>query len=131
VVAYKRDVEWARDSVATAGPASQLRLSPDRATIAGDGRDLSFVTLSVLDADGRLVPRATHLVSFTVTGPGELVATSNGDQTNRTVFSSPQRNAFSGMAVAVIRARAGQAGEIIVTASSTGLAEARLSILAN
>jgi beta-galactosidase len=66
-----------------------------------------------------------------VSGPGELVATSNGDQTNRTVFSSPQRNAFSGMAVAVIRARPGQTGEIIVTASSTGLAEARLSILAD
>lgn len=129
-IAYEDGVEWARDSVATAGPASQLGLSPDRAAITGDGRDSSFVTLSVLDAEGRLAPRATNLVSFDVTGPGVLVATSNGDQTNRTPFSSPQRNAFSGMAVAIVRALPGQTGEIVLTATSAGLAEARLSIMA-
>jgi len=130
VIAYRGGVEWARDSVTTAGAPSQLGLSPDRAALTSDGRDLSFVTLSVLDAEGRLVPRATTPVSFGVTGPGELVATSNGDQTNRTVFSSPQRSAFSGQAVAIVRSLAGQAGEIVLTASSTGLAEARLSIVA-
>lgn len=128
VVAYRNGVGWARESVTTAGPASQLGLVPDRTAIGGDGKDSSFVTLSVLDAQGRLVPRAGNLVSFSVTGPGELVAACNGDQTNRVVFSSPERAAFSGQAVAIVRALPGQSGEITLTATSSGLAEARLSI---
>jgi beta-galactosidase len=130
VIAYKGGVEWARDAVQTASAAAKLQLMPDRATIAGDGRDLSFVTLSVLDVDDRLVPRATNSVSFSVSGPGELVATANGDQTNRSVFSSAQRSAFSGLAVAIVRALPEQAGEIVVTATSPALAEARVSISA-
>ncbi|MET0411652.1 MAG: beta-galactosidase GalB [Polyangiaceae bacterium] len=130
VVAYKAGVEWAHDRVQTSSAASQLELVPDRATIAADGRDLSFVTLSVLDAEGRLAPRATNLVNFTLSGPGELVATSNGDATNRVVFSSAQRSAFSGKAVAIVRALPGQAGEIVLSATSLALAEARVSITA-
>jgi beta-galactosidase len=130
VVAYQNGAEWARDSVATAGAASQLSLAPDRTRIAADGRDLCFVTLSVLDSEGRLAPRATDAVTFSVSGAGELVATSNGDATNRVVFSSAQRSAFSGKAVAIVRARPGQTGEIVITATATGLAAARLSITA-
>jgi beta-galactosidase len=130
VIAYKNGAEWASDAVQTAGAASKLLLAPDRATIAADGRDLSFVTLSVLDGADRLAPRATNLVTFSVSGPGELVATANGDQTNRSVFSSAQRSAFSGLAVAIVRALPEQAGEIVVTATSPALAEARVSISA-
>jgi beta-galactosidase len=130
VVAYRNGAEWARDSVATAAAASQLSLAPDRTRIAADGRDLCFVTLSVLDGESRLVPRATDAVTFAVAGAGELVATSNGDATNRVVFSSARRSAFSGKAVAIVRALPGQTGEIVITATAAGLAAARLSITA-
>lgn len=130
VVAYKNGAEWARASVQTASAASQLALAADRSTIAADGRDLSFVTLTVLDAEGRPAPRASNLVSFTVSGPGELVAASNGDATNRVVFSSPERSAFSGKAVAIVRALPGQAGEIVLSATSPSLGGARVSITA-
>jgi beta-galactosidase len=130
VVAYKNGAEWARDNVTTAGPASQLGLLPDRATLTANGKDVSFATLSVLDEQGRLAPRASNAVSFSVTGPGQLVATSNGDATNRTVFSSPQRSAFSGQAVAIVRTLPGRAGEIVLTATAPGLREARAIIRA-
>jgi beta-galactosidase len=77
-----------------------------------------------------VVPRASDAVTFSVAGPGALVATVNGDATNRTVFSSVQRAAFSGKAVAIVRALPGQTGEIVVTATATGLADARLLITA-
>jgi beta-galactosidase len=64
VVAYKAGRQLATGSVKTTGPAPKLSLVADRATIAGDGRDLSFVTLRVEDGDGLTVPRAT--VTFTV-----------------------------------------------------------------
>jgi beta-galactosidase len=128
VVVYKDGAEWARDSIQTASLATKLRLTPDKTTIAADGKDLSFVTLAVMDSEDRLVPGAANLVRFSVSGPGELVATVNGDQTNRTVFSSAERQAFSGLAIAVVRSMPGQLGEIVLTATSEALTEARVSI---
>src|ERR1019366_5544425 len=52
VVAYKDGKQWATDVVKTTGPATKLLLAPDRATIAADGHDLSFVKLTVADNDG-------------------------------------------------------------------------------
>lgn len=131
VVAYKGDAEWATASVETAGSAAKLALSADRTTIAGDGVDLSFVTLQVLDEADRFVPHATPTVTFSVSGPGEIVATDNGDPTDRQVFPAPERTAFSGMALAIVRAQPNQSGEITVTASASGLAAATVTIQAN
>jgi beta-galactosidase len=130
VVAYKNGRQWATDSVRTAAAASRLVLTADRAIIAGDGRDLSFVTLAVVDADGVIVPRALNAVHFELSGPGEIVATDNGDPTDLTVFPSLDRKAFNGLALAIVRARAGQTGELVVTATAAGLAGASVSVLA-
>jgi beta-galactosidase len=130
VVAYKNGQQWATETVETAGDAAALELSPDRATIAGDGRDLCFITLTVVDSEGRMVPRASNSTSFSVSGPGEIVATDNGDPTDRNVFSSPQRDAFSGLALAIVRAQPNQSGEITVTATSQGLTQAQTVITA-
>ena len=80
VVAYKEGHEWATDSVSTAGAAEKLLLTPDRVMIANDGRDLSFVTLTVADKDGRMIPRSMNRIHFEVSGPGEIVATDNGER---------------------------------------------------
>jgi beta-galactosidase len=128
VVAYKNGKRWAEDTLSTAGEAEALRLEPDRAGIANDGKDISFVTLSVRDAAGRLAPRAMNQISFEVSGPGEIVATDNGDPTDTTSFPSPRRKAFNGLALAIVRAQPGREGEIIVTAKSEGLREARTVI---
>lgn len=130
VVAYKAGRQWATDTVKTAGDPAKLLLASDRATIAADGKDLSFFTLTVADKDSQLVPRSMNLVHFTVTGPGELVATDNGDPTDMTVFLSPDRKAFNGLALAIVRAKPGQAGPIIVTAKSDGLPDAQVTIAA-
>lgn len=130
VVSYKNGAQWATGSVQTAGVASKLGLTPDRANIRADGRDLSFITLSVLDGQSQLVPRAANAITFSVSGPGQLVAASNGDPTNRTVFSSAQRSAFSGKAVAIVRSLPGQTGEIILTASANGLTPTQSTIRA-
>ncbi len=67
VVAYKDGKQWATDTVKTTGTPAQLQLKPDRAAIAGDGHDLSFVTLTVADKDGLMVPRST--TTFTSKSP--------------------------------------------------------------
>ncbi len=128
VVAYKGGKQWATDSVETAGAAERLLLTPDRSTVANDGRDLSFVTLTVADKDGRRVPRSMDRIRFEISGPGEIVATDNGDPTDMTAFPSTERKAFNGLALAIVRAKRGQSGEILVTAKSEGLEEAQTVI---
>lgn len=130
VVAYKDGVEWATATVATAGAPTQVLLAPDRARIAADGKDLSFVTATIADSEGRMVPRAMNVVRFEVTGPGEIVATDNGDPTDTTVFPSRDRKAFNGLALAIVRARPGEPGSIVVTARVDGLTEASATVVA-
>jgi beta-galactosidase len=128
VVAYKDGKGWATDSVKTTGPATQLQLKPDRNVIAGDGHDLAFITLTVADKDGLMVPRSKNAIHFEVTGPGILVATDNGNATDLNIFSSPDRKAFNGLALAIVKAKRGQAGVITVTATSEGLTAAKTTI---
>jgi beta-galactosidase len=128
VVAYKKGKRWASDTVRTTGAPSRLMLKPDRAVIAGDGHDLSFVTLTVADQAGRMVPRSMNLIRFEISGPGEIVATDNGDPTDFTIFASKERNAFNGLALAIVKAKRGETGPITLTAKSDGLPEARTVI---
>jgi beta-galactosidase len=121
VVAYKHGKEWARDTVRTANAAAALELTPDRREIAGDGRDLAFVTVRVTDAAGLTAPRADNQLYFQIEGPGEFVAADNGDPTSFEPFAAPMRKAFSGLCLVVIRAKPGQSGSIRLTATSEGL----------
>ena len=126
--AYKGGQPWATTSVATAGAATRLALQADRSTIAADGSDLSFVTLRITDAQGRTVPRADARIRFSIDGPGDIVATDNGDATSFEPFPSPSRSAFSGQALAIVRGRAGVAGRLVVRAEADGLASAEVVV---
>lgn len=124
VVAYKNGAEWAISVVRTAGAPARLDLSVDRATIAADGRDLAFITVRIADAAGNTAPRANNEIAFSIEGPGEIVATDNGDPTSFTPFASHRRAAFNGYALAIVRGAPGEAGEIRVQAVSPGLGSA-------
>jgi beta-galactosidase len=128
VVAYKNGKKWATDVMQTTGPAAKLALQPDRDTIRDDGKDLSYVTVKVEDKRGLMVPQADNAIHFKISGPGEIVATDNGDPTDLTSFPSPDRKAFNGLALAIIRSEAGQAGTIKLTAESGGLKAAMIAI---
>lgn len=130
VVAYKDGREWARDQVRTAGEAAALELRPDRATLRADGSDLSFITVRVTDAAGVTVPRADHRIHFQVEGPGEIVATDNGDPTDLEALPSPTRRAFSGLCLVIVRTQTGRAGAVRLTAHSEGLPSAATTLTA-
>ncbi len=127
-VAYKEGREWARDTMRTAGPAAQLLVQPDRDTLAADGRDLSFVKVTIADKDGIPVPTASNSLHFDLAGPADLIATDNGDATDLASFQSPDRKAFNGLALAVVRTRAGDAGPITLQVKSDGLPTVRIEM---
>ena len=122
VVAYRGGKKWAETVTRTTGPAARIVLSPDRSTIKSDGQDLSFVTVTVADKDGLLVPRSKNRIRFDISGPGEIVAVDNGDPTNHESFQSKERNAFNGLCLVIVRTLAGKPGVIKLRAHSDGLA---------
>ncbi|HUO08396.1 MAG TPA: beta-galactosidase GalB [Phycisphaerae bacterium] len=128
VVAYKGGKTWAEDTVQTTDNPKQVMLTPDRASIAADGRDLSFVTVRMADQDGLTVPRAMNEVKFKIDGPGEIVATDNGDPSSFDSFQVPQRKAFNGLCLVIVRAKPNQTGAITLTADAEGLQGASVSL---
>jgi beta-galactosidase len=127
-VAYRNEKPWAEETVRTTGPVAKLTLEPDRSDIGNDGRDLSFVKLTVRDKDGLPVPRSSASVTFMISGPGEIVATDNGDATDLTTFSNTKRKTYNGLALAIVKAKKGATGPIILKASSDGLTSAETTI---
>jgi beta-galactosidase len=128
VVAYKNGRKWAEEVVKTTDEASALKVSADRNVILADGKDLSFVTVKIIDKNELVVPRSNNRIEFSIEGPGEIVATDNGDSYNLESFASHQRNAFNGLALVIVRAKAGEKGTITVSAKSAGLKEARIKL---
>ena len=56
----------------TTGPAAAIRLTADRTEINADGEDLAFVTVEVLDKEGRAVPTADNLIRIQCVGRGQV-----------------------------------------------------------
>jgi len=128
VITYKHGKRWATDMMETTGPASQIMLAADRKIIRPDGQDLSFITVTIADKNERLVPRSMNRVKFSLEGPGEIIATDNGDATSHEPFQQMERAAFNGMCLVIVRSKAGEAGKITVKASAEGLRDRELVI---
>lgn len=121
VVTYRDGKQWAAATTRTSGAPFKLAADADRATIRSDGLDLSFVTVRIADKDGLTAPTANNRVRFSIEGPGEIVATDNGDPTSFESFQSSDRNAFNGLALVIVRAKPGEAGRITLRAAADGL----------
>jgi beta-galactosidase len=119
----------ASDQVKTAAAAARVALSVDRLTIAADGKDLAFVTGDIQDTNGVIVPDGASNVTFSVSGPGQLVGLDNGNPVDTTSYKGQSRKAFSGKVLAIVRST-GAAGTITITASSSGLTADPVSVTA-
>lgn len=93
-------------TVKTAGKPAQLQLTADRSTIAADGSDLAFITVSLTDKNGTLCPDADHSLEFKVTGAATFNSVCNGDATSLEVFTEPTMKLFHGQLVVAVQASA-------------------------
>jgi beta-galactosidase len=109
--------------VRTAEKPARIVLVPDREAIRADGSDLSFVTVTVVDKNGTLVPSADNLIKFELRGEGSLAGVDNGNQISHESFKANQRKAFHGMALAIVQAKH-KAGRIVLKATSDNLSSA-------
>ncbi|RZK40274.1 MAG: DUF4982 domain-containing protein, partial [Hymenobacter sp.] len=131
VVAYKNGRRWAKEVVRTTGAPAAIKLTADRSVVAADGTDLVFITAQLTDSAGLLVPDAKPRIGFSLEGPGEIVATDNGDAANMESFASPTRAAFNGRCLVIVRGKKGQPGTIKLRAQASGLAGGSLVVKSN
>lgn len=128
VVALDESNQLAKETVMrTAGAPAAVQLEAMSDTIMADGKELAFVTVSVIDANGVLCPKASSQINFRVEGEGSLKAVGNGDPTSLESFVKPTRKVFNGKCMVYLQS-ADKAGQIRLVAESEGLKAADIRI---
>ncbi|MDD3658599.1 MAG: DUF4982 domain-containing protein [Lascolabacillus sp.] len=131
VVAYDEDGNAvAEKEIRTAGKPHRLVLEADRNVISADGKDLSFITVSVVDRNGNLCPNVSELVKFNVKGAGSYRAGANGDPSSLDLFHLPQMHLFNGKLVAIVESSE-TPGTITLEANAKGLRKGSIKIQTN
>jgi beta-galactosidase len=113
--------------IRTAGRATRVVLTPDRTMIDADGRDLSFVTVTVVDETGISVPDAEPVVHFRVEGDATIAGVDNGDEIDHERFQRDSVRLFEGRALVIVRSSL-HAGRATLRAVSAGLQPASVRI---
>jgi beta-galactosidase len=119
-ISRKNGKEVLVKEVKTAGAPAKIELIADRKNIKADGKDLSFITVRILDKEGNLVPNADNLVNFKIEGEGFIAGVDNGYQASLELFKANYRKAFNGLCLAIIQAKE-KKGTIKITATADGL----------
>ena len=119
----------AEAEVRTAGAPARIELRADRPRIMTDGKDLSFITVSITDADGVLCPLADNMVHFDLEGPGRIVAVGNGDPTSLAPFVADHRKAFKGLCTLIVGSVEGISGQARIRATADGLRQTEAEVL--
>lgn len=127
-VAMIDGVVVATDTLRTAGKPVALRVSPDKTAIATDWNSVAHVEVQLVDENGTVVPDASDLVQFTVSGPGRIIAVDSGSVVSIEPFQASERKAYQGRCLVILQATG--PGAITLTADVNALAGATVVITA-
>ncbi|MFC3559937.1 DUF4982 domain-containing protein [Pedobacter jamesrossensis] len=128
IVAYdKNGTAVAEETKTTAGKPYRIVLDADRKELTADGKDISFITASVVDKNGNPCPTTTQRLNFEVKGAGAFKAVCNGDATSLEMFDKPTMKLFSGKLVILVQS--GKIpGDIILKVKGSSLKEGELTL---
>jgi len=125
-VGYINGVPAITNTVVTTGTPTAITLTPDRSVISADGVDISIITVAAVDSQGRVVPTATNLVNFSISG-GTIIGVGNGNPASHEADKASQRAVFNGLAEVIVQSDT-QSGAITLTATSPGLNSSPLTL---
>lgn len=129
-VSRRNGKEVARKSLSTAGEPYAVKLTPDRTTIHANGKDLSYITVEIIDNNGNLCPLADNEVVFEINGVGYNAGVDNGSPISLEPFKADRRKAFYGKAMLIVQSD-GNNGDIQISARSKGLKTGTTIVTAN
>ena len=113
-------------TLSTAGEPARLRLTADKPALKADGQDLVYITVEVVDAQGRVCPDAAIPCEAIVQGQGRLMAFATANLQDREPKTSARVTTWKGRALLVVRST-NKKGKAKVTIKSN-LPSATLSI---
>jgi len=103
----------------TAGEAAKIDLKADKTSIKNDGYDLVYVTVSLQDKDGNLLPKADNIINFKVSGGAKIVGVDNGYQASLEPFKADYRKLYNGKCVVILQSNK-KAENITLEATTAG-----------
>ena len=109
--------------IQTAGTPAAIRLTADKTVLSRNG--LAFVTVEIVDGEGRVVPTAGDLLTFAVSGNASLLAVGNADVKDEDPYFDNTHHVWQGRALAVVR-HVGKQGKATLTVTAQGLPTSRL-----
>ena len=112
-----------RCEIQTAGTPAAIRLTADKTVLSRNG--LAFVTVEIVDGEGRVVPTAGDLLTFAVSGNASLLAVGNADVKDEAPYFDNTHHVWQGRALAVVR-HVGKQGKATLTVTAQGLPTSRL-----
>jgi beta-galactosidase len=124
-VSRKNGKTVATKIINTAGEPARLEIAPDKKILHADGKDLSFVTVRVVDKNGNLVPDSDRKITVEITGEGVLAGMDNGYPASIESFKAISHKAYNGLCLAIIQSKP-KAGNIRVAIKSPGLPTANI-----
>jgi len=128
VKTWKNGKPWAEADRSTTSEASQLLVAADRKEIRADGQDLSYVTITIADEKGRLVPQSMQRLKFKIAGSAEIAGICNGDPTSLESMQGVTLPAFNGLCQVILRSKLGQTGSATLSIEADGLPSNKLTL---
>lgn len=114
----------------TAGPPVDIQLTADKSVLLSNGQDLSYISVTLVDAEGNLCPVADELVNFDVSGEGTLIAVANSNPMSTESFQEKYRKAWRGRCLAILKSGC-KAGNIKLKVQVKGLPQKEIVIKVN
>ncbi len=74
-----------------------------------DWNDVAYVTVTLVDNNGTVIPDSETRVHFSVAGPAKIIAVDNGNLLDHDPFQATDRKLYEGHAFAILRATASSA----------------------
>ena len=108
-----------------------------------DWNDVAYVTVTLVDNNGTVIPDSEIRVHFSIDGPGKIIAVDNGNLVDHDPFQATDRKLYAGQAIAILRATiptsplanptpvevvTSATGRITVTATTEGLPAATITL---
>lgn len=124
---YINGKEACRYTLKTASPAVKLGFDFEEITLKAVEGYQKLFTVRAKDIDGTTVFHESAKVTFSVTGPAEIVAVDNGDICSNEPYGENFMHMFHGCVSTVIRLT-GEKGRVVLSAFSEGMHAAQLVI---
>lgn len=91
--------------IKTADKPYAIQLRCDKNIIHPDGKDISFVTVTIVDENGNIVPNADNNIQFSIEGQGTIVGVDNGNPASLSSFKVSNCKAYNGKCLVMIKSQ--------------------------